>query len=132
MSADAREMTPEVQAILARARAHALSNPNAFFSDRERERLANDTDIEAAIDAKLRVLEQRLAKAFERFDVDGDGVVTVEEIQSILGLERSDAEAFVAQFDRDGDACVDYQEFLLASLAQHGLVVLSADDREPE
>lgn len=123
MCADAGQMTPEVQAILARALAHARSKPDSFLSARERERLADDAAIEAALDAKLRAQEQRLAKAFARFDLDGDGVVTVEEIQSILGLERTDAEAFVAQFDRDGDARVDYPEFLYASLAQQGFVV---------
>jgi hypothetical protein len=124
MGRDEREMTPEVQEILAKALAVARTNAEAFLGARAYERLDDDAALDAALEAKLEAEEQRLAKAFARFDLNGDGVVSVEEIQEILGLDRIDAEAFVAQFDRDGDERVDYQEFLLASFARQGLKIV--------
>lgn len=122
------EPNEEIRTILAKVLAHAGSRADALLDERERARIREELGpgddlgqrVTAAIEAKLLAQERRLARAFARFDLDGDGVVTVEEIQEILGMDRLDAEAFVSQFDRDGDERVDYGEFLVASLVQQG------------
>lgn len=124
-----RESSPEVQKILADALAHLRAKGDAALSTFERERVAEqaaDGDLEAATTAALRAKIDgqlgRLAKSFDRFDLDGDGVVTVDEVQQILGMGRTDAEGFVSQFDRDGDEQVDYGEFLIASFIRLGFL----------
>ncbi|EDM80179.1 hypothetical protein PPSIR1_36052 [Plesiocystis pacifica SIR-1] len=124
-----RESSPEVQKILADALAHLRAKGDAALSTFERERVAEQAaggDLEAATAAALRAKIDgqlgRLAKSFDRFDLDGDGVVTVDEVQQILGMGRTDAEGFVSQFDRDGDEQVDYGEFLIASFIRLGFL----------
>lgn len=124
-----RESSPEVQKILADALAHLRAKGDAALSTFERERVAEQAaggDLEAATTAALRAKIDgqlgRLAKSFDRFDLDGDGVVTVDEVQQILGMGRTDAEGFVSQFDRDGDEQVDYGEFLIASFIRLGFL----------
>lgn len=58
-----------------------------------------------------------IRQAFQRFDVNGDGFITREELtkmlQALLGADSaSGAEALVAAVDKAGDGRIDYQEFL--------------------
>ena len=109
--------TPAVEEIRTKALAAARAQPELLLGARA----SSSADLDAALASALDATIERLSKSFSRFDLNGDGVVSVEEIQEILGLDRLDAEGFVAQFDRDGDEQVDYGEFLIASLAQRGL-----------
>ncbi|MEU4573914.1 EF-hand domain-containing protein [Nonomuraea sp. ATR24] len=58
------------------------------------------------------------AKAeFTRFDADGDGLLTAEEIRKAndalggLGASEAEIEAFIASADRDGDGRIGLEEF---------------------
>ncbi|MGN9779904.1 EF-hand domain-containing protein [Nonomuraea sp. ZG12] len=58
------------------------------------------------------------AKAeFERFDTDGDGLLTAAEIRQAnqalggLGASESEVEAFIAAADSDGDGRIGLEEF---------------------
>lgn len=58
------------------------------------------------------------AKAeFERFDTDGDGLLTAAEIRQAnqalggLGASESEIEAFIAGADSDGDGRIGLEEF---------------------
>mgnify|MGYP001446107217 CR=1 FL=1 len=54
---------------------------------------------------------------FERFDTDGDGLLTADEIRRAnealggLGASEAEIEAFIASADRDGDGRVGLDEF---------------------
>ncbi|GGP14794.1 calcium-binding protein [Nonomuraea glycinis] len=54
---------------------------------------------------------------FERFDTDGDGLLTAAEIRQAnqalggLGASESEIEAFIAGADSDGDGRIGLEEF---------------------
>uniref|UniRef100_A0A0D6R5H2 EF-hand domain-containing protein n=1 Tax=Araucaria cunninghamii TaxID=56994 RepID=A0A0D6R5H2_ARACU len=59
-----------------------------------------------------------LTEAFAVFDGNGDGVITVEELQSVmrsLGLKEgrtaAECQNMISKVDRDGDGKVNYEEF---------------------
>lgn len=60
-----------------------------------------------------------VAKAeFEKYDTDGDGVLTAAEIRQVnealgdQGASAEEIEAFIASADRDGDGKVGLEEFV--------------------
>lgn len=63
-----------------------------------------------------------LKKSFEAFDEDGSGYLTTDEVLEILtrmtgggnALSEEDAQAFIDEFDRDGDGTLDVNEFIIA------------------
>ncbi|SDJ16679.1 EF-hand domain-containing protein [Nonomuraea jiangxiensis] len=61
---------------------------------------------------------------FRRFDADGDGLLTADEIRKAnealggQGASESDVEAFIAAADSDGDGTVALEEFV--GLVGHG------------
>lgn len=60
--------------------------------------------------------ENDLLKAFEVFDLDGDGYITCEELQTVLsrlGLldKRKDCKDMIRVFDDNSDGVLDFQEF---------------------
>ncbi|MBD4783980.1 hypothetical protein GUG12_09090, partial [Xanthomonas citri pv. citri] len=62
--------------------------------------------------------EEDLREAFNVFDKNGDGFISVEELQSVmmsLGLRQGrtieDCQLMVNKVDVDGDGMVDYKEF---------------------
>jgi calcium-dependent protein kinase len=66
----------------------------------------------ASVQRKLAAKEERLWNAFCQFDVDGDGVVTLAEIEKVLGAGDSEVKEMIAEIDKNGDGKIDYDEFL--------------------
>lgn len=64
---------------------------------------------------KLAAKEERIWEAFQRLDLDGDGRVTLAEIETVMKANSSDARKFIAEVDKDGDGCVSYDEFIVSS-----------------
>lgn len=55
---------------------------------------------------------QRIWEAFCKLDLNGDGKVSVEELENVLHQNRQDAKKLIAEVDVDGDGCVSYEEFI--------------------
>uniref|UniRef100_A0A3Q1GSZ0 Calcium binding protein 5a n=1 Tax=Acanthochromis polyacanthus TaxID=80966 RepID=A0A3Q1GSZ0_9TELE len=61
---------------------------------------------------------KELKDAFKEFDVDGDGVITTEELRSamikLMGehMSRREIDAIVKEADDNGDGTVDFEEFV--------------------
>ncbi|PZG11553.1 EF-hand domain-containing protein [Nonomuraea aridisoli] len=61
---------------------------------------------------------------FKRFDTDGDGLLTADEIRKAndalggQGASESEIEAFIASADSDGDGTIKLEEFV--ALVGHG------------
>ncbi|EWS71123.1 calmodulin-domain kinase (macronuclear) [Tetrahymena thermophila SB210] len=71
--------------------------------------------ITAVIDDSVFIEDEKLRKAFSLFDKDGDGYITQQEIQNVLGVGMDfDSETWtkiVAEVDENGDGQVSFEEF---------------------
>ncbi|GJP34245.1 hypothetical protein CLOM_g18692 [Closterium sp. NIES-68] len=62
-------------------------------------------------------MEGDLFRAFEVFDLDGNGVICAEELRFVVGvlsgdeLTKEDCERMIKRVDNNGDGRVDYTEF---------------------
>merc|ERR1712243_178531 len=69
--------------------------------------------------------EAELREAFKLFDIDGDGVITIEELSSLVSkvggnMSNADATALIKAADKDGNMGIDYSEFAKLWEALHG------------
>ncbi|KAI3438381.1 hypothetical protein D9Q98_000813 [Chlorella vulgaris] len=63
-----------------------------------------------------------LAQIFKSIDADDSGTITAEELSAALKgslLKQEDLEGLLALVDQDSSGCIDYEEFLAATLSQH-------------
>ena len=68
----------------------------------------------AALDRKLLEHQKNIWWAFCKYDLDGDGRITAEEMRAVLGTEtRESVEAMISEFDVNGDGFIDYSEFMM-------------------
>ena len=66
-------------------------------------------------------VEERIRAAFQAFDVDGSGSISVDELRTVLQtdvpggtrMSEQDIEALVKDFDANGDGELQYEEFAL-------------------
>jgi calcium-dependent protein kinase len=68
----------------------------------------------ATMKKRMRMHEDVLHAAFERFDVEGKGEITPSNLRALLGdsFEGSDVEELIREADCDGDGRVSYADFL--------------------
>ena len=64
-------------------------------------------------------------KAFKLFDIDGDGVITIDELKSLISkvggdMSEADAAALIHAADKDGNMGIDFSEFAKLWEALHG------------
>ena len=78
-----------------------------------------------------------LEEALKKFDTNGDGGLSAEEMAGVLmrpgggaPMSKQDAEKFVKKFDRDGDGKLSLAE-LSSALAQAALCARPAPRRTP-
>ena len=69
--------------------------------------------------------EAELKEAFKLFDADGDGLISAEELTSLIskvGGEMADAEAkaLIHAADKDGNQGIDFNEFAKFWETLHG------------
>ena len=61
-------------------------------------------------------LEDDIAKSFRMFDIDGDGLITEEELQTTMSnlgepMNEMEVKAMIAEADLDGDGKINFKEF---------------------
>mmetsp|Transcript_168262 Transcript_168262/g.540577 ORF Transcript_168262/g.540577 Transcript_168262/m.540577 type:complete len:557 (+) Transcript_168262:65-1735(+) len=68
----------------------------------------------AACVSRVKVHEDLLRKTFARFDVDGSGQITIDDLRSVLGdeFEGMKIEDFISEVDTNNDGVLDYEEFI--------------------
>merc|ERR1712198_451071 len=69
--------------------------------------------------------ETELREAFKLFDIDGDGIITMEELKSLVSkvggdISEADAKAMIQAADKDGNMGIDFSEFAKLWEALHG------------
>lgn len=69
--------------------------------------------------------ETELREAFKLFDADGDGMISADELKTLItkvGGEMADAEAkaLIHAADKDGNEGIDFEEFAQLWTALHG------------
>jgi len=62
------------------------------------------------VQRKVNAKEERLWNAFCKLDLNGDGRVTKDEIEQVLGA--TDAKTMISEVDKNGDGSIDYEEFM--------------------
>merc|ERR1739838_302536 len=75
-------------------------------------------EMAGASDAELR-------EAFKLFDIDGDGMITIDELKSLISkvggdMSEADAAALIHAADKDGNMGIDFSEFAKLWEALHG------------
>jgi len=58
--------------------------------------------------------KQELAQAFKKFDVDGDGFVSAQEIEKMCGLDVKETKKLIQEVDKNGDGRISFEEWLIA------------------
>ena len=69
----------------------------------------------ATLEKQEYLKEERLLGAFAAFDKDNDGIISKDEIMSVLKLEKEDekeVEELIKLADKNGDGLIDYKEFV--------------------
>ncbi|XP_062503825.1 uncharacterized protein LOC134180645 [Corticium candelabrum] len=69
--------------------------------------------------------DKELREAFKEFDKDGNGVITPDELRSVMKsmgekLTDSELDEMIKKADKSGDGKVDYEEFVKLMTGQHG------------
>jgi len=64
--------------------------------------------------SRIQVHSELLAGAFARFDADGSGFITADDLRTVLGenAKASEIEGWLAEADHDQDGKVSYAEFV--------------------
>ena len=70
----------------------------------------------SVIDDKKILTEDRLQKAFNMFDNDGNGMLSIEEIKGLFGGDEETWEHILKEVDMNGDKNVDFDEFKILML----------------
>lgn len=64
------------------------------------------------VHAKLKDKEERIWRSFAKFDLNGDGYVSKDEIAAVLGKDSSEAKEIIAEVDDNDDGQISYEEFM--------------------
>ena len=68
----------------------------------------------ATSDYNKLLTDKNLQAAFNLFDDDGNGQITIEELQKLLNWEDDEAwKEIVKEIDQDGDGEISFSEFKL-------------------
>ena len=70
-----------------------------------------DEFVAAAMKRDIFEQEEKLHAAFQHFDVDGDGMLSAEDLKQHLG-DRGDISAMIKRLDVDGNGKLDMAEFI--------------------
>ncbi|CAK8535992.1 unnamed protein product [Lathyrus sativus] len=111
----------------------SLENLGIFIPDKELSQMIEKIDVnrdgcvdieefrelyESIMDERVEEEEEDMREAFNVFDQNGDGFISVDELRSVLvslGLKQGrtveDCKKMIGKVDVDGDGLVDYKEF---------------------
>ena len=61
-------------------------------------------------------IEEDIAHSFQMFDIDGDGLITEDELQTTMNnlgepMNEIEVKAMIAEADLDGDGKINFKEF---------------------
>merc|ERR1711920_487064 len=66
------------------------------------------------VSSRIAMHDELLVNSFRRFDVDGSGYVTIEELKQLLGetLPEGEVDEIFKNVDASHDGKIDYQEWI--------------------
>ena len=61
-------------------------------------------------------MSKKFHQAFKLFDMDGDGIITIDELKKLVekvggNMTEGEARGLIHQADKDGNEGIDYSEF---------------------
>jgi len=90
----------------------------SFFTKTEKTDNINRGDLSEELKTFLAFASEKVIKhqAFQLFDADGDGTITVDELKTLINkvggnMTEAEASALIKMADKDGNSGVDYTEF---------------------
>ncbi|XP_022753479.1 probable calcium-binding protein CML44 [Durio zibethinus] len=97
---------------------YSISNQNADGGKKKIEPVAGSEEELELIDSHGGEEDSDLAKAFKVFDLNGDGFISCEELQNVLGRlglwdesSGKDCRSMICFYDTNMDGMVDFEEF---------------------
>merc|ERR1719192_2668571 len=75
-------------------------------------KISYDELLKSAVQKKLAADETRVYEAFQKFDKDGDGKISVQEMVEVLGKSETEVKALMSEIDKDNDGEIEYSEFM--------------------
>ena len=103
----------------------AAMNSTGEYSDEEIKKMFHTLDqdlngtiyytefLAATLEARGRIVEEKLADAFDRMDVDDTGYISRKNLREFLGEESSETkiDTLISEVDLDGDGKISFKEF---------------------
>merc|ERR1712228_942231 len=75
-------------------------------------KISYDELLKSTVQKKLAADEARVFKAFQTFDKNGDGKISVSEMSQVLGKDETEVKALIAEVDTDNNGQIEYDEFI--------------------
>lgn len=93
---------------------------SSLLEETEKDEPVNELSDFQFVEYDVNLIDDKLIKqAFERFDEDGNGSISADELQQVLTkpgmsnakLSYNEVESVIQRFDEDGDGCLQFEEF---------------------
>merc|ERR1712165_390812 len=123
----------ELQAVLSNSKVFSEEELKAIIEMADIDgdgKISYDELLKITVQKKLAADEARVYEAFQRFDENGDGKISVAEMSKVLGKDESEVKALIAEVDTDKNGEVDYDEFIAMWAKDSGGYLWDEDQEE--
>ena len=88
------------------------------------------TFLAATMASRMRLHEDLIRHVFNQLDADSDGLISLEDLHTVLGptIDGADIQVILDEADTDGDGMIDFTEFELCFRMTDPINIIASDD----